>query len=358
MGVPQITFTFQKAADEVVSRLKNGIVGVIVRDGSASAGLYTVAAEADLPANLSATNRAYVLQALSGSRDNKPTKALVAVMATDGNIVANGAAQFAATDIDYLAGPPDMTAAETTQIKTWLDTARSGYFIGKFVAADYAADNMAVINFCANGIIAGTVEYEAKEYCARIAGILASTSLAASATYAPLDEVTAVTAVENPDSAVDSGKLILLHDGRKAKIARAVNSLVTVPAGQSSELKKIKVVEAVDLIRHYAIALIEDTYVGQKANSYDDKMNLVADLVLFLRSLESQDVLEADSGDADIDVDTQREWLKNHGVDVTNLDDNAIRKENTGSRVFIVLRGRILDAMEDFSVLLQMGGNA
>ncbi len=77
---------------------------------------------------------------------------------------------------------------------------------------------------------------------------------------APLEEVESVAAVADPDSAVDGGKLILLHDGRKAKIARAVNSLTTVPEGQSPALKKIKVVEAIDLIRSYAIRLPEDRY--------------------------------------------------------------------------------------------------
>lgn len=171
-----------------------------------------------------------------------------------------------------------MNATAAAEVKAWLDTARTGYFIGKLVAADYAADSMAVVNFSASSIVAGGTTYTGAGYCARIAGILAATSIAASATYAPLEVVESVAAVADPDSAVDGGKLILLHDGRKAKIARAVNSLTTVPEGQSPALKKIKVVEAIDLIRSYAIRLTEDRYVGRKSNSYDNKLALVTEL--------------------------------------------------------------------------------
>ena len=292
-----------------------------------------------------------------GSRDSAPSKVVVSVIDTEGDLVTDGAAALVATEFDYLAGPPDMTAEEAASLKAWLTEARKGYCIGKMVAADYAADDMAVINFSASGILADGVEYDGAAYCSRIAGILASTDLSASATYAPLTEVTGVDAIADPDDAVDSGKLILLHDGRKAKIARAVNSLVTVPESQSGALKKIKVVEAVDLIRSNAIRLVEDNYTGRKANSYDNKLAIVADLQDFMTQLEVEDILLPGSGQAEINYAAQRAWLKERGVKVEDMSNQDILEADTGSYVFIALSGTILDAMEDFLTNLTMGGN-
>lgn len=358
MGAPRITFTFQRAADAVTARLKSGIVGVILRDDGVAAGCYTAADETDIPAGLSAGNKAYVLQALRGSRGRRPTKVLLSVTAAGetGDIVQDGAAAFAATEVDYIAGPPDMTAEEAAAVKAWLETARKGYFTGKLVAADYAADNMAVVNFCASGITADGAAYTGKAYCARIAGVLASTDLSSSATFAPLEEVTAVDAVEDMDAAIDAGKLILVHDGVKAKLSRAVNSMTTVPAGQSAALKKIKVVEAVDLIRSYAMRLIEDSFVG-RSNGYVNKTLLISTLQAFLAELETEGVLAEGSAGASIDLEAQRAWLKDHGADVASMSDDEILKADTGSETFVALTGTILDAMEDFRVCLTMGGN-
>ena len=69
-----------------------------------------------------------------------------------------------------------------------------------------------------------------------------------SATYAALPELTEVTARSSTEqtTAIDAGKLILIHDGQKAKIARAVNSLTTIPTGGSEDWRKIKIVEGMD----------------------------------------------------------------------------------------------------------------
>ena len=159
IGVPKIEFTVQSAASAVATRLKNGIVAIILQDDTATAGLYTVADEQDLPSGLSETNKAYVLQALMGSRGSQPAQVILSVIGSDDDLVDDGAAPLAITDCDYIAGPPTMNATAAEEVETWLETARKGYFIGKLVAADFAADNMAVVNFVATGIVAGGTTY-------------------------------------------------------------------------------------------------------------------------------------------------------------------------------------------------------
>ena len=123
-------------------------------------------------------------------------------------------------------------------------------------------------------------------------------------------------------------------------------------------MKKIKVVEAVDLIRSRARAVIEDNYIGRMANSYDNKQLLVAELHAFLLELETAGVLAAGSGTAELDLDQQRAWLVSQGVDVSGMTDREILQQDTGTWVFVRMGGTILDAMEDFSVGFWMGGNA
>ena len=57
-------------------------------------------------------------------------------------------------------------------------------------------------------------------------------------------------AVEDADGAINSGKLILINDGRQVKLGRAVTSKTTVTDDEAQALKKIKMVAAVDLNRY------------------------------------------------------------------------------------------------------------
>mgnify|MGYP003275126499 FL=1 len=102
IGVPKIEFTVQSAASAVAARLKNGIVAIILKDDTATPGLYTVADAQDLPSGLSATNKAYVLQALLGSRGSEPAQVILSVIDSEGDLVEDGAAPLAVTDCDYI----------------------------------------------------------------------------------------------------------------------------------------------------------------------------------------------------------------------------------------------------------------
>ena len=355
LGAPTLTITVKKAVETVAARLKNGVAAVIVRDATATKGLYVLGDPADIPSGLSADNQGIVERAFLGGV-NRPQKVLVSVIGASDDLITAGAAALASSDFDYLSVPTDAVEDDFEELVDWLEGVREKYCVGKLVLPDYAADNMAVINFSASGIKAGGATYTGAQYCSRIAGLLAGTPIENSATSAPLSEVEDVTAAADADAAVAAGKLILVNDGRKVKLCRAVNSLVTVPQDQSESLKKIKIVEAVDLIRRESKLLIEDQYVG-RGNSYDNKMVLVAAFQDFLTSLETQGVLQAGSGYVELDLDKQRSWLKSQGVDVAGMSDQEILKADTGSYLWLRMGGTILDGMEDFDLTFYMGGN-
>lgn len=357
MGLPELTFSLQKAAQTVAARVSAGIVGLILRDANAN-GIYTIHRESDIPAELGVANIDAIKRAMVGYI-NKPTVIYACVIGTDDDI-GDGFSALSAYSYDYLAGPVDITSADATALAALVKAQRKKRYVGKAVLPATAADDEGVINFTATGILSGTSTFTAAQYAGRIAGVLAGTPADCSATYAALSELTGVDAVEDADAAVDAGKLILLDDGRQVKLGRAVTSKVTLGDGEPELLKKIKMVAAVDFIRYYGITTVEDEYLGKCANTYDNKCILLAALRDFLGDLEAQSVLVAGSSGAELDAEAIRAYLLEASAGnateesrIKALTDEELRKEDTGSHVFLLLYGRALDAMEDFHIVLE-----
>lgn len=359
MGLPELSFSLKKAAATAAMRISNGIVALILRDAKAN-GVYTIRRESDIPAELGAANAAAIKRAMEGYI-NRPSAAYVSVIGPEDEISA-GFQALAAYSYDYLAGPLDITSEEASALAALVKAQRKKRFVGKAVLPDTAADDVGIVNFTASDIKTGQDTFSAAQYASRIAGVLAGTPADCSATYAALPEVTGAAAVENPDAAVDAGKLILIDDGRHVKLGRAVTSKATLKEGEPELLKKIKMVAAVDLIRYYAITTVEDEYLGKCANSYDNKCILLTAFRDFFDALEGQSVLQSGSSGVELDAEATRNYLleqANSAGDtgevnrVKALSDEELRKEDTGSHVFLNLYGRVLDAMEDFHITLE-----
>lgn len=359
MGLPTLTFTLKKAAGSVAARATQGIVALIVRDTAEGAkGVHKIYQESDIPSALGADNVAYIKRAMTGYI-NRPSAVYISVIDADGTM-QDGFDALNALNYDYICGPADISSAEATALAALVKERRDLRYVGKAVLPNTAADSEGVINFVSGGIVAGGTTYTAAQYCSRIAGMLAGTPADCSATYASLSEVSAVTATENPDAAVDAGKLFLIDDGRVRKLSRAVTSRTTFTANEPTELKKIKMTAAIDLIRYYAVSSVEDEYLGKCANSYDNKCLLLTALRSYLTSLEGDGVIREGSSGVELDAEATRAWLTENTTDadelerIRALDDEAIVKEDTGSFVFLKLYGRVLDAMEDFAITLEV----
>ena len=228
IGLPSLTITFQAAAQQAANRSKKGYVGVFVRDAKAQ-GVHQLSSAALIPTELGQENQNYIRRAFTGSDRGGPSKVVVVVIATgteDTTALEAGLKSIEGLTLDYLAGPPDATAAELKALEKWVKDRRAAYFTEKLVEpnAAKAPDDMGIIDFAeTNGAIAeGEATYTAGQYASRIAGVLAGIPAGMSATYAPLTELTAVTprSTQEQEAAIKAGKLILIHDGVKAKIAR------------------------------------------------------------------------------------------------------------------------------------------
>lgn len=357
IGLPTLTIKFQAAAAAAAGRSKNGYVGLFVRDEAAK-GVYVLTSAWMVPSKLAADNQAYITRAFEGSRRGTPSQVVAVVIGAsieDTTELEAGLKLLEQYSLDYIAPPPDVTAEEKTLLETWVKARRAAYRTEKLVEpkAETPPDNMGIINFNEDVLKSGETSYTAAQYASRIAGILAGTPVGASATYTPLPELTETTVRtrEEQEAAINAGGLILLHDGQKAKIARAVNSLTTIPDTGKADWSKIKIVEGMDLITHFLRTTIEDEYIGQYANTYDNKCVLIAAITDYLQTLERLGVLNPGESICEIDLEAQADWLLKNGVDATALSDQEIKEHDTGSWLFLRCSGRLVDSMEDFEVL-------
>ena len=175
-----------------------------------------------------------------------------------------------------------------------------------------------------------------------------------SATYQTLPEVQDVTRMtkEEADEAIDDGKLVLVYDGKKVKIGRAVNSLTTTTADKGEAFKKIKIVETVDMIKNDIRGTVEDSYIGKFSNSYDNKCLLISAIRGYFEQLELEGILDPGRSNVGIDVSAQRNYLISTGVDISEMSEQQIKEANTGSTIFLAASIKILDAIEDINLTI------
>lgn len=350
MGLPNINITFKEAASSVLIRAQKGIVAVILKDSTVAVqGKHVFLSAEDIPAAMTATNRDYIKQAFIGN-DSKPKKVLCYVLPdTAANLKA--ATDWLGTQkFSWLVAPPEALAADTAELLTWITAQRAAGRHYKAVLPDKIADSLAVVNFATRDIKVLDTAFSAAGYCARIAGLIAGTSLTSAITFAVLPEVTAVEQLTRAEmnSAIEAGKLILLHDGSKVKAGRGVTSLTTT-TGTIPAYKKIKVVETIDLISEDITSLAEDTYIGKYSNSYDNKLLLVTAIKGYFDTLEGEGVLKKGSR-IDIDTAATAKYLKDTGTDISTMSERDIREADTGDKVFLCAAICVLDAIEDITL--------
>lgn len=359
MKAPSISIAFLEQSSTAVQRGDRGIIAMLLRDSKAAD--YTVYTVTDVPAALSAANQLQLKMALLGYI-NTPRKILVHVI-TDADY-DSALGYFATQKWDYLVVPTAETDGQTATISAWIKNQREKmHRTYKAVLSNTAADNEGVVNV-ANGCVYGSTKMTAEQMCARVAGIIVGTPLSMSCTFAPLTEMTDCDrmAPDELDAAVDAGKLVFAWDGEKVKICRGVNSMTTTNDKKGDSFKKIKLVDAMDMMRDDITRTAEDNYIGRYANNYDNKCLLITAINAYFKTLVTDQVLG--SGSAEIDAEKNRQYFKEHGnklvvdgqeVSLDEATDEQIKKGNTGSYVYLRAHVSLLDAIEDIDLDIYIG---
>lgn len=352
MGLPNIIIAFQSKASTAIQRGERGIVAVMVLETGAEAASVTKVTDiTEIPSGLTEENKAYVERAFLGGQ--KPVKYVMLVQAKD---VAAGLPLLETFKFNYLAAPHDVSSADVTTIATYIKGMRDNKNLKvKAVLPNCKGDHEGIINFTTTDIRVGESTFTAAEYCSRMAGLFAGTPLSISSTYYVLSEVDDVPKFSRSDlnDKIDSGEMVLFHDGEKVKVGREVNSLQTVTAEKGDIYKSIKAVDIMDMIYDDIHTTIEDSYIGKFPNNYDNKCLIIVAIQTYLEKLRDEQLLDEDIS-VGINLTKQKAWLKENGYDTDSMSEQEIKEANTKSWVFISGAYKILYAIEDADVLFEI----
>ncbi|MBP0725536.1 phage tail sheath protein [Bacillus sp. RG28] len=352
MGLPQVNIQFQQLAASAIQRGNRGIICMLLKD-TAGLGTYIIQSPTDIPSTISSANQNRIKNALIGNVTT-PSKILIRV----GNEANwNAGLTWAETVKFDLFVIPEIVAGDLSTVNPWVTTQRQNYKFFRFVSPQNAADKEYIYNFTAANItLKDNTTPTIGDYCARIAGIIAGTPLTQAITYVVLPEVASVESLSNTAAGtrIDNGEVILINDGEKVKIARGVTSLKTLTTSKGAPFQKIKIVEILDLISSDVRKTLEDNWIGDINNSYDNKVILCTVIKGYFESLESQGLLEKGKNFAEIDIKATKTYLTSIGIDISNLTDQQIKEYNTNDKVFLKLTVSPLDAMEDFTLNIYM----
>lgn len=353
MGLPEILIEFKTKAETAVQRSENGIVAVILADDTdTELASCTYNYEKDIDkSKWSAKNLEYLNLIFRGA----PKRVIVERVGTEENY-EKALSRLINKSWNWLT-VPGIAAENVQSVSDWIIAQRAAKKTFKAVlstsAAKVSANHEGVVDFATEDIKIGAKTYSSYEYCARIAGLLAGLPMTESATYQALPEIDGITESLTPDADIDKGQMILINDGEKVKIARGINSLHILSGDKTEDMKKIKIVDGMDLIRDDIRTTFENNYIGIN-NSYDNKIMFVSAINQYFDTLARQGVLYSDAENkADIDTDAQREWLAGK-YDVSGYSDAQIRTAKTGSYVFVTANITFSDAIEDLHFTINM----
>ena len=348
MGLPEIFISFGTAAVTAITRSARGVLAIVLDDSTAGGDAQAVYRTlADVPEEQFTPQnyRTLTLAFLSG-----PNKVLILRK----NDITDKAlfAELSQQKFDWLAAPGLDSGAVVSFIR---QQRAEGRGVKAVVANADAPDCEGIVNLCVSGLVLKDGAVSAADYTARIAGLLAAMPLNRSATFQPLAEVAACDALEDPDAAIDSGKLIIVGAaGGGYCLGRAVNSLVTLTPDHGAAFQKIKIVEGIDLIRTDIASTFRSGYIGKVLNDYDNKLLLVTAINGYLRGLAGEVLDRAAANLCYISAEGQRSYLEQHGIDTAEMSDSEILRANTGSEVFLAADLTFCDAMEDLSITISM----
>ncbi len=343
MGLPKIIIDFKTAGTTAISRSSRGHVAIVL-SGQESDTHFSSITEVDKDQYSDEVYQTIALCFSGGANKvslvyNNP----MALMRAFGYVEGGWVCTLAGNENELV-----------TYVKE--DRAKGGY-ARAVVATDTAPDCEGIVWIESGSFGIDFGEYmtlENKYYTARIAGILAGLSLGRSATYFPLPELQDYPISTDPDTDIEAGKLVVVMNNMKVRLGRAVTSFVSTTPEKGEQFKKIKIVEAVDLMRKDISETFEKSYIGKAINDYDNKMLLVTAINGYFAALEGEVLDSSYENRAFVDVEAQRVWLMSNGIDTEGMSDADIARANTGSEVFLGANVKFTDAMEDLTFSVNM----
>lgn len=221
-------------------------------------------------------------------------------------------------------------------------------------------DDMHIVNFTTDGFRFKGEDEEIRdgvELIPMVAGALAGQPFDMSIIARPFGEIDWVKEPEDKDKAVDEGEFFFFNDEGSVRVGRGVNSLVTTGGDISDDMKFIMIVEQMDLIYSDIYETWNLGYKGRYKNSLDNQMLLVSAIKAYLDVLEQEQILDVNF-DNNIEIDAHSQKLANLPIygaeEVESWSENKILEMTVGTNVYLQMKIKMLNAMEDIAVKIFM----
>lgn len=360
-GMPKIKITFESLGLSAIRRSERGIALLILKDAGFAdkdKKSFVYKRLSDVPGMAgddqdcpySEENQKMIKLAFAG----EPWKLKVEVFDGTKRSLAQLLKEIELERFNYYSYPLQSDDEQDVIISWQKDVVRRKDKTIKFVAYDEAADDMQIINWAVPWVEYDGERYEGAQFTAIIASIAAGLDLQRSMTYYDFHgkiDAADMPFIEDEDAAVNAGKLFLTYDGEVYKLSRGVNSLVTHTAVVGEDQSKIRIVEAMHLIKDDIRDTFDKEYVGKILNTYQNKQQFMALINrVYFPTLYNTVIEQTDRNHVDIDMDAHRRYIITRGNEPDDMTEMQIRKYNTGSNVFLSGRLSLLDAMEDLVI--------
>ncbi len=143
-----------------------------------------------------------------------------------------------------------------------------------------------VVNVGVSAVLDGAT-YSSAQVACYVAGKAVGQALSESLTYAvtPFDDVIPRLTNNQVISALQSGTLVLVHDGEKVIIEKGINTLSSLRQGQNNAWEKIKCIRIMDAINQDTSKAAHDNYIGKVLNNEDGQVALLTALKKYFETL-------------------------------------------------------------------------
>ncbi len=214
------------------------------------------------------------------------------------------------------------------------------------------------VYFNQNGKDTNDTDISAVDYIPSLLGILASCNISKGCTNFLCSDLSYIDEVEDIDTAVANGQLVLTNDLGGVRIVTGCNSLVSLNGNTATEdMQYIETVEAMDLIRDDIRTVFKTTYQGKFRNKYKYQMLFIGAVNQYYSQLANEDILDDEfDNKAEIDVDEQRSaWVGTGKSEAQDWDDDKVRRMAFKRSVFVKSNIKVLGSMENlkFTVTLE-----
>lgn len=360
MGQPSIDITFIQKAVTAIQRSERGVACVVVLDDSkATAGHATYKYAADVPsdgftaANLAAIRRCWLCNV---------NKVIVVWVPTDAEF-ADVQAILETLSYNYVCVCDDSMQQDLASYLVTKNTNSPGKKYIGVVTGVTTADSKYIINVKNATVhdVDTNTTIDMAMYLPRLTSVLANLPMNRSITYYELEDIddvdlSFVDTDNTIDDAIDDGNLVLWIDEDKVKVGRGVNTLTTITATDTADMKKIIIVESMNIILEDIYSTFKDFYIGKYKNSYDNQCLFISAVNSYFRQLAREEILDPEYDNCSyVDVEAQREaWLAIGKTAAADWTEAEVKKMTFKSYIYLAGQVKILDAIEDLHFVITM----